>query len=79
MLMDVLPSEKEAAKDMALWHSALVLPQIVATPVAGWLLDLFQSVGRPTYQCLGYNVVNGVCIVYFIIGAYVTTLLQKIE
>ncbi|KAJ1555567.1 hypothetical protein HK405_000319, partial [Cladochytrium tenue] len=32
MLMDVLPSATEAAKDIALWHSALVLPQIVATP-----------------------------------------------
>ncbi|TPX64233.1 hypothetical protein SpCBS45565_g06057 [Spizellomyces sp. 'palustris'] len=36
MLIDVLPNEQDAAKDMSLWHSALVLPQIVATPVAGW-------------------------------------------
>ncbi|KAI9355385.1 major facilitator superfamily domain-containing protein [Zopfochytrium polystomum] len=79
MLMDVLPSEEEAAKDMALWHSALVLPQIVATPIAGWMLDTFQRVGRPTYQCLGYNVVFAVCIVYFVGGAIVTKRIKGVQ
>jgi MFS family permease len=70
MLMDVLPVPEDAAKDIALWHSALVVPQIVATPVAGWLLDVFQSVGKKSgSHCLGYNVVFSICILYFLMGA----------
>ncbi|ORY50752.1 hypothetical protein BCR33DRAFT_656540 [Rhizoclosmatium globosum] len=71
MLMDVLPSEAEAAKDIALWHSAMVLPQIFATPTAGWLLDYFQGMGntmKPPYQCLGYKVTFGICILYLYLG-----------
>ncbi|KAJ3219775.1 hypothetical protein HDU67_009587 [Dinochytrium kinnereticum] len=82
MLMDVLPSEDEAAKDISLWHSALVLPQIVATPVAGWLLDTFQHVGKerqPPVQCLGYNVVFGLCIVYYLLGVEATRRLRGVR
>ena len=40
--MDVLPEEKEKAKDIAVWHQALVLPQALATPIGGLVLDLFE-------------------------------------
>ena len=34
-------------KDMGVWHVAMVLPQVIATPIAGGaLLDNFQRVGR---------------------------------
>eukprot|EP00842_Homolaphlyctis_polyrhiza_P001128 jgi/Hompol1/2015/HPOL_001212-RA len=35
MLMDVLPDKRDVARDMSLWHMAMILPQLVATPVAG--------------------------------------------
>ncbi|KAI9335319.1 major facilitator superfamily domain-containing protein [Obelidium mucronatum] len=82
MLMDVLPSAAEAAKDIALWHSAMVLPQIFATPSAGWLLDYYQKVGHsmnPPAQCLGYKVTFGLCIVYFLLGVEVTRRITKVE
>ncbi|KAJ3102229.1 hypothetical protein HDU96_009711 [Phlyctochytrium bullatum] len=82
MLMDVLPSEEGAAKDISLWHSALILPQIVATPIAGWLLDWFQNVGhqkQPPMQCLGYNVVFGLCIVYYLLGVDATRRLKLVK
>ncbi|KAJ3338034.1 hypothetical protein HDU91_001328, partial [Kappamyces sp. JEL0680] len=57
MLMDVLPKQQDAARDMSLWHTALILPQIVSTPLAGWLLDYFQGVGASAHvHCLGYKV-----------------------
>ena len=34
---------QDAAKDLAVWHAALVLPQVLATPVGGLLLDSFQA------------------------------------
>ncbi|KAI8613529.1 major facilitator superfamily domain-containing protein [Chytriomyces sp. MP71] len=82
MLMDVLPSEEEAAKDIALWHSAMVLPQIFATPAAGWLLDYYQGIGNslhPPVVCLGYKVTFGLCVVYFVTGTEITRRIRKIE
>ncbi|KAJ3032789.1 hypothetical protein HK097_005072 [Rhizophlyctis rosea] len=67
MLMDVLPRGEDAARDMSLWHAALVLPQIVATPVAGAVRDFVQPFsGVVGVECLGYKVIFGVCVVYFL-------------
>ena len=54
LVCDVLPDEAERAKDMALWHIALVMPQFIAVPISGGILDLNESVGRaprtPSYS-----------------------------
>ena len=42
---DVLPSADDTAKDMGVWHIAFTMPQIIATPIAGRLLDVFQNIG----------------------------------
>src|ERR1043165_1415074 len=42
---DVLPSQDDYAKDMGVWHVAFTFPQVIATPIAGFLLDKFQVVG----------------------------------
>ena len=31
LVIDVLPSKEDTAKDMAVWHASLVLPQMLAT------------------------------------------------
>ncbi|KAL2915967.1 hypothetical protein HK105_204391 [Polyrhizophydium stewartii] len=80
MLMDVLPSASDAARDMGLWHMALVLPQIVATPVAGWILDASQQFGNARgMQCFGYQVVYGMCMAYFLAGVAVTVRIRGIK
>ncbi|KAI8925498.1 major facilitator superfamily domain-containing protein [Entophlyctis helioformis] len=80
MLMDVLPNAHDAARDMSLWHMALVVPQIVATPVAGGILDAVQAYGNARgQQCLGYKVVYGLCILYFLAGVLVTTRIRRIK
>jgi len=38
---DVLPSKDDAAKEMAVWHIAMTLPQTIAAPVAGMLIESF--------------------------------------
>ena len=66
---DVLPSIDDFAKDMGVWHIAIVLPQVVATPIAGFLLDHFQVVGRQMGQPnLGYTVIFLVAVGYFVLG-----------
>ncbi len=67
LVSDVLPSVDDYAKDMGVWHVADVLPQIVATPVAGVLLDNFQRIGKAqNIPNLGYTVIFliGRCVLY---------------
>jgi len=66
---DVLPSMDDFAKDMGVWHVAMVLPQVISTPIAGVLLDHFQAVGRAqNTPNLGYTVIFCVAVIYFILG-----------
>ena len=75
---DVLPNkELDAAKDMGIWHVAMVLPQSVALPIAGIVLErmgktmLPNSAGVPTahYSAAGYTAIFCLAAVYFIAGA----------
>lgn len=66
LVMDVLPEEKDKAKDIAVWHLALILPQVLATPVGGVVLDIFERV-----DCeigLGYILVFVMTSVYFLLS-----------
>jgi MFS family permease len=66
---DVLPSIDDYAKDMGVWHIAMVLPQSIAAPIAGFLLDKFQVVGKAqNIANLGYIVIFLLAVVYFVLG-----------
>lgn len=70
LVMDVLPEEKEKAKDIAVWHQALVLPQALATPVGGLVLDLFERLNCEIG--LGYIILFVITACYFTLsGAFV--------
>jgi hypothetical protein len=57
------------AKDMGVWHVAMVFPQVIATPIAGFLLDNFQRVGKAeSIPNLGYTVIFMLAVVYFFLG-----------
>jgi len=77
LVTDVLPNADDYAKDMGLWHIAATLPQVMALPIAGILLDTFQKVGKhyglPT---LGYTVIFSLAFVYFALG---TVLVSRIK
>jgi len=77
---DVLPSKNDAAKEMAVWHVAMTLPQSIAAPVAGYLIAIGgQTVLPPLekggevikhYTITGYAAVFILCAVCFALGAY---------
>ncbi len=68
---DVLPSADDYAKDMGVWHIAFTMPQIIATPIAGRLLDTFQGVGQTVgLPTLGYTVIFSLAVAYFALGTY---------
>jgi MFS family permease len=53
----VLPSQKDYAKDMGVWHIASMLPQVIFLPVAGLLVDR-----------VGYPVVFGMACLFYVLG-----------
>jgi MFS family permease len=64
---DVLPNkDTAAAKDLGVWHIAFVLPQSVATALAGWLLTLTAGAGLAAGP--RYSLVFAMSIVYFVLG-----------
>jgi MFS family permease len=77
---DVLPSQDDYAKDMGVWHVAMVFPQVIATPIAGFLLDNFQRVGAAqNAPNLGYTVIFLMAVVYFVLGTVFVKQIKKVR
>ena len=75
---EVLPDKSHAGKDMAVWHIAMTLPQIIIEPIAALILEsqgktlsTQQLDGRPFYHYTmnGYTLVFILCSVCFALGA----------
>jgi hypothetical protein len=65
---------------MGVWHVALTLPQVISTPIAGYLLDRFQIVGGNVgYPNLGYTVIFTLATVYFILGTVFVRNIRKVR
>jgi len=77
---DVLPSQDDYAKDMGVWHVALTLPQVIATPIAGFMLDRFQIIGAGiNVPHLGYSVIFLLATLYFIFGTVMVRKIKKVR
>lgn len=82
MASEVLPSEDDYAKDMGVWHIALTLPQVVATLIAGFLLDYFNNAtataaGQP--GTFGFTVIFALATLYFILGTVLVRQIRKVR
>ena len=64
LAIDVLPKGEAAAKDMGIWHVALVLPQVLAPAITGFTLTALKPMGL----LLGYTVVFVLTAVWFVLG-----------
>jgi len=64
LAIDVLPGGEDAAKDMGIWHVALVLPQILAPAITGLTLNALKG----TSLLLGYTVVFVLTAIWFLLG-----------
>jgi MFS family permease len=77
---DVLPSQEDYAKDMGVWHVAMTFPQVIATPIAGFMLDNFQVVGAARgLPHLGYTVIFTLAAVYFVFGTVLVRRIRKVR
>lgn len=85
MAMDVLPpasihSEQSIAKDLSIWHSALVVPGIIATPLAGLIRDGFEVVGQSIgFAHFGYRVLFLGCLCAMVAGLIFTYRIKSIR
>jgi Na+/melibiose symporter-like transporter len=72
LAVDVLPGGADAARDMGIWHVALVLPQVVAPALSGLVLSALKPVSAMT----GYVVVFVLAAAWFIAG---TVLVSRVR
>jgi MFS family permease len=77
---DVLPSHEDYAKDMGVWHVAMTFPQVIATPIAGFLLDHFQVIGAQRgAPHLGYTVIFLLATLYLVFGTVMVRQIRKVR
>jgi MFS family permease len=81
MASEVLPSEDDHGKDMGIWHIALTMPQVIAVPIAGFLLDTFnrasaEGVVPPNF---GYTVIFLLATFYFLLGTLLVRKIRKVK
>lgn len=70
MASDVLRSPTDHGKDMGLWHMAIVLPQVIATPIGGFLLDQSKLVDTTYHrEHMGYVIIFVVAVIYFMFSS----------
>ena len=76
LAVDVLPTGRDAAKDMGLWSISLTLSQTIATLIAGALLAILVSnVGLAA----SYRVLYVVAFVYFVVGSLLITRVKSVR
>lgn len=69
LVNDILPSNSDRAKDLAIWSSSIPLSKIIAPPITGSLLDLFQSIGKDNgVENLGYYVIYSIAAFWYLMG-----------
>ncbi|MBO0780212.1 MAG: MFS transporter, partial [Ktedonobacteraceae bacterium] len=65
LVADVLPSDRNFARDMGVWNIALSLPQVVAPVLGGPLIDHFTRAGNPV---LGFQLLFIMAIGFCVLG-----------
>lgn len=73
MVNAVLPSEKERAKDLALWNISQNLPDLIASPLFGVIIDRGNQMftdGQVNIKGFGYVIQYTICIILFLLTSF---------
>eukprot|EP00949_MAST-11_sp_MAST-11-sp1_P003302 g3302.t1 len=73
LVLDVLPDAQSSAKDLGVWHISLVIPQLIATPIAGAILDGLKA---SSGAAAGYAAIFSIASVYFLAGTGLVTYIK---
>lgn len=71
---DVLPSAADYAKDMGIWNMSAVLPQVLAVPIAGPIIDRFFALGQTS---TGYLLVFSAAACLFVAGTFLVAQVRR--
>jgi MFS family permease len=66
LALQVLPSGRDAGKDMGIWHVSMVLPQMLGPAMAGWLIAAIKTAASGR---LAYAVAFAVAAAWFALSA----------
>lgn len=75
LIYDVLPDSENYARDLGVWHISVVLPQVIASPIAGAILDSFSK--DETFK--GYDVLFSISSICFFLASYMFLKLKTVD
>lgn len=64
IVTEALPASKSHATDMGIWSLSLIFPQVLATPIAGVIIDSLSK----TNPRMGYTYMFIITVAYIVIG-----------
>ncbi len=76
LVVDVLPSQHNFARDMGVWSISLAVPQIIAPVLGGPLIDTFTRNGQTV---LGYQLLFIMAIVYCVLGTVTVRYIRGVK
>jgi len=76
LVVDVLPSNKNFARDMGVWNIAVSLAQVVAPVVGGPIIDSFTQAGHPVE---GFQVLFSMAIVCCVLGTVTIRFIKGVK
>jgi MFS family permease len=76
LVADVLPSQKDFARDIGVWNISNALPGLLAPVIAGPLIDTFAGLHQPV---LGFQLLFAVAIVYCLIGTVTVRYIRGVK
>ncbi|HEU5379349.1 MAG TPA: MFS transporter [Ktedonobacteraceae bacterium] len=76
LVADVLPSDKNFARDMGVWNIALSLPQVIAPVLGGPIIDSFTRAHNPV---LGFQVLFTMAIIYCVLGTVTVRFIRGVK
>jgi MFS family permease len=76
LVADVLPSERDYARDMGVWSISLAVPQIIAPVLGGPLIDTFTRNGQTV---LGYQLLFIMAIIYCVLGTVTVRYIRGVK
>ena len=76
LVADVLPSQRDYARDMGIWSISLAVPQIIAPVLGGPLIDTFTRNGQTV---LGYQLLFIMAIIYCVLGTVTVRYIRGVK
>lgn len=76
LVVDVLPSHKNYARDMGIWNISLSLPQVIAPVIGGPIIDSFTRSGN---SVAGYQAIFIMAIAYCLIGTVTVRYIRGVK